>query len=184
MKVALIGLQQSGKSTILSAISGKEPAPMGSAEIHEYIVPVPDERLDWLTGLYKPKKVVHGTVDCLDLPGLSFTDDHGRAAARKLFGNIRTVDLFVVVVRAFENDTVAEYRDRIDPTRDLEELRTEFLLADLELVTTRIEKLEKQVRKPTPSLTQDKAELELQLKLQKAIEAEQPISQYRRQSTR
>lgn len=176
MKVALIGLQQSGKSTILSAISGKEPAPMGSAEIHEFIVPVPDQRLDWLAGLYKPQKIVHGTVDCLDLPGLSFIDEHGRAAARKLFGNVRTVDLFVVVVRAFENESVAKYRDRIDPAKDLEELRTEFLLADLELVTTRIEKLEKQVHKPTKTQAQDKAEYELQLKLQKAIEAEQPIS--------
>jgi hypothetical protein len=176
MKVALIGLQQSGKSTILSAISGKEAAPMGPADIYEQIVPVPDERLDWLAALHQRDKIVHATVDCLDLPGLSFVDEHGRAAARRLFGNIRTVDLFVVVVRAFENDSVAAYRNRIDPARDLEELRTEFLLADLELVTTRIEKLEKQIHKPAKTQTHDKAELELQLKLQKALEAEQPIS--------
>lgn len=176
MKVALIGLQQSGKSTILSAISGK-PAPMtGSADIHEQVVPVPDERLDWLNGLYQPNKVVRATIDCLDLPGVSFTDEHGRAAARKLFGNIRTMDLFVLVVRAFNNDSVAAYRERIDPIKDVEELRTEFLLADLEMVTTRIERLEKQVHKPTKTQAQDKAELELQLKLQKALEAEQPIS--------
>ena len=176
MKVALIGLPQSGKSTILSAISGKAPAMMGSTEIHEQIVPVPDERLDWLNSLYQPNKLVPGTVDCLDLPGVSFADEHGRAAARKLFGNIRTVDMFVLVVRAFANDSVPAYRERIDPAKDLEELRTEFLLADLELVTTRIERLEKQVNKPTKTQTQDKAELELQLKLQKALESEQPIS--------
>jgi GTP-binding protein YchF len=175
MKVALIGLQQSGKSTILSAISGKEAA-AGSTEIHEQMVPVPDERLDWLAGLYQPEKVVRATVDSIDLPGLSFVDEHGRAAARRLFGNIRTVDLFVVVVRAFESESVAKYRDRIDPARDVEELRTEFLLADLELVMTRIEKLEKQLHKPVKTQAQDKAGLELQLKLQKALEAEQPIS--------
>jgi len=176
MKVALIGLPQSGKSTILSAITGKAPAMMGSTEIHEQIVPVPDERLDWLNALYQPNKLVPGTVDCLDLPGVSFADEHGRAAARKLFGNIRTVDMFVLVVRAFANDSVPAYRERIDPAKDLEELRTEFLLADLELVTTRIERLEKQVNKPTKTQAQDKAELELQLKLQKALESEQPIS--------
>ncbi|MBM4104233.1 MAG: redox-regulated ATPase YchF [Planctomycetes bacterium] len=175
MKVALIGLYQSGKSTILSAISGKE-APAGSTEIHEQIVPVPDERLDWLAGLYQPEKIVRATVDSLDLPGLSFVDEHGRAAARRLFGSIRTADLFVVVVRAFESDSVAKYRDRIDPAKDLEELRTEFLLADLELVMTRIEKLEKQVHKPTKTQMQDKVEFDLQLKLQRALEAEQPIS--------
>jgi hypothetical protein len=176
MKVALIGLQQSGKSTILSAISGKPMPPLGSTDIHEQVVPVPDERLDWLNGLYQPNKVVRATIDCLDLPGVSFVDEHGRAAARKLFGNIRTMDLFVLVVRAFKNDSVAAYRERIDPIKDVEELRTEFLLADLEMVTTRIERLEKQVHKPTKTQAQDKAELELQLKLQKALESEQPIS--------
>ena len=56
MKVALLGLMQSGKSTILSAISGKKIPPIGSTTIEEAIVPVPDERLDWLTNCYKPKK--------------------------------------------------------------------------------------------------------------------------------
>jgi GTP-binding protein YchF len=176
MKVALIGLQQSGKSTILSAITGKLAPMTGSTDIHEQVVPVPDERLDWLNGVYQPNKVVRATIDCLDLPGVSFVDEHGRAAARKLFGNIRIMDMFVLVVRAFKNDSVAAYRDRIDPIKDVEELRTEFLLADLEMVTTRIERLEKQVHKPTKTQAQDKAELELQLKLQKALESEQPIS--------
>ena len=71
---------------------------------------------------------------------------------------------------------VATYRNRVDPKRDLAELRTELLLADLELVTTRIEKLEKQVLRPTKTQAHDKAELALQKKLQEAIESERPIS--------
>lgn len=176
MKVALIGLMQSGKSTVLSAISGKEPAMMGSTDIHELMVPVPDERLDWLTELYEPKKTVHATVDCMDMPGISFMDDHGRTAARKFFNEARTVDMFVVVARAFDNPSVPAYRSSIDPARDLEELKTEMLLADLELVATRIERLEKSVHKPTKTQAREKAELELQLKLQDAIESERPIS--------
>lgn len=176
MKAAFIGLTQSGKSTILSAVSGKAAAPMGSTDIHEQVVPVPDDRLDWLTELYRPKKTVRATVDCLDLPGLSFQDEHGRAAARRLFNQVRTMDMFVVIVRAFENASVPAYRNTVNPARDLEELRTEMLLADLELVTTRIERLEKQVNKPSKTQTKDKAELELQLKLQAAIESEKPIS--------
>ncbi len=176
MKAAFIGLTQSGKSTILSAVSGKEPAPMGSTDIHEQVVPVPDDRLDWLTELYKPKKTVRATVDCLDLPGLSFQDEHGRAAARRLFNQVRTLDMFVIIIRAFENDTVPAYRNSVNPARDLEELKTEMLLADLELVTTRIERLEKQVNKPSKTQAKDKAELELQLRLQEAIESEKPIS--------
>ena len=176
LKVALIGLMQSGKSTVLSAISGKEPAPMGSMDLHEQMVYVPDDRLDWLTELYQPKKTVHATVDCMDMPGISFTDEHGRTAARKFFNQVRTVEMFVIVVRAFENPSVPTYRSTVNPARDLDELRTEMLLADLELVTTRIERLEKSVHKPTKTQTREKAELELQLKLQEAIESEKPIS--------
>jgi hypothetical protein len=176
MQVALLGLTQSGKSTIFTAISGKQMPPGGSMGIEEAIVAVPDERLNWLTGLYKPKKTVRGTVDALDVPGFDFTSDHGRAAARRLIGQIRTVDMLVLVVRAFENPAVPAYRNSMDPKRDLAELRTEVLLADLELVTTRIEKLEKQVMKPTKTQAQDKVELALQKKLQEAIESEKPIS--------
>ena len=176
MKVALLGLLQSGKSTILSAISGKAIPAVGTTAIEEAIVPVPDERLDWLTQYYKPKKTTYATIDCLDLPGFNFTDEHGRAAARRLINQIRTVELLVLVVRAFENPIVPPYRNSVNPARDLAELQTELLLADLELVVTRIEKLEKQVHKPTKTQAHDKAELALQTKLQEAIESEKPVS--------
>ena len=176
MKAALLGLLQSGKSTIFSAISGKVISPLGATMIEEAIVPVPDERLNWLADYCKPKKTTHATIDCLDLPGFSFADEHGRAAARRLISQIHTVDLLVLVVRAFENPAVPLYRDGIDPGRDLEELKTELLLADLELVTTRIERLEKQILKPSKSQPHDKTELALHKKLQEAIEAEKPIS--------
>ncbi len=176
MKVALLGLLQSGKSTILSAVSGKKIPPIGSTSIEEAIVPVPDERLGWLTDYYKPKKTVYATIDCLDLPGFNFTDEHGRAAARRLINQIRTVELLVLVVRSFENPAVPAYRNKLNPAGDLAELKIEMLLADLELVATRIERLEKQVHKPTKTQSQDKAELALQKKLQDAIESEKPIS--------
>jgi GTP-binding protein YchF len=176
LKVALLGLLQSGKSTILSAVSGKKIPPIGSTAIEEAIVPVPDDRLGWLTDYYKPKKTVYATVDCLDLPGFNFTDDHGRAAARRLINQIRTVELLVLVVRSFENPAVPAYRNKVNPAGDLAELKTEMLLADLELVATRIERLEKQVHKPTKTQSQDKVELALQKKLQEAIESEKPIS--------
>jgi GTP-binding protein YchF len=176
MKVALVGLLQSGKSTLLSAISGRAVPPIGSTAIEEAIVPVPDERLDWLEGHYKPKKSTHATIDCLDVPGFNFADEHGRAAARRLINQIRIVEMLVLVIRAFEDPAVAAYRNTVAPARDLAELRTELLLADLELVATRIERLEKQIHKPTRTQARDKAELALQKKLQHAIESEKPIS--------
>jgi hypothetical protein len=167
---------QSGKSSILSAISGKAMPQIGSTAIEEAMVPVPDERIDWLTELYKPKKTTLATIDSLDVPGLSFTDEHGRAAARRLINQIRNVDMLVLVVRAFDNPSVPPYRNSIDPVRDVSELKTELLLADLELVTTRIERLEKEITKPTKTQARDKVELTLQKKLQDAIESERPIS--------
>lgn len=176
MKAAILGLMQSGKSTIMAGLSGKSIPPIGSVSIEEAIVSVPDERLDWLTELYNPKKTVHATIDCLDVPGFSFTDDHARSATARLINKLRTTELLVLVVRAFADTAVPPYRNSVNPARDLAELQTELLLADLELVATRIEKLEKQVTKPTKTQAHDKAELTLQRKLQQAIESEQPIS--------
>jgi GTP-binding protein YchF len=167
MKVALLGLMQSGKSTLFSAISGKPMLPAGTTTIEQAVVACPDERIDWLTNLYKPKKTVYATIDCLDVPGLNFSDDHGRAAARRLIDQIRTTDCLALVVGAYETGT--------NHVKDLNDLRTELLLTDLALVATRIEKLEKEAHKPGKTHEHDKAELELQKKLQAAIESEKPI---------
>ena len=170
MKVALIGLLQSGKSTIISAVSGKKPPPAGSIQIEEVIVPVPDERIDWLNGLYEPKKKIYATVDCLDLPGVSFSDEHTRAAARRLINQTRKVEAIVLVLKAFGQDGPAS------AAKDLSQLQTELLLADLELVETRIERLEKQKNKPTKDKAKEKAELDLQMQMRDAIESEKPLS--------
>ena len=170
MKAAFLGITGSGKSTLLAAVSGRKYSNTGAAQIEEVIAQVPDERLDWLYNLYKPKKNVRATIDCLDLPGLSFADDHTRAAARRLLGNVRTVELLALVIRAHSGAGV-----KAEPLKDLSDLMTELLLADLELVETRIEKLEKQITKPSKEQAKQKADLELQLKLRQAIEAEKPL---------
>ncbi len=168
MKVALLGLMQSGKSTLFSAISGKAMLPAGTTNIEQAVIASPDERIEWLTNLYKPKKTVHATIECLDVPGLNFSDDHGRAAAKRLIDQIRIVDMIALVIGAYD--------DSANPAKDLIDLRTELLLTDLALVTTRIEKLEKDAHKPSKTQAHDKAELELHKKLQAAIESEKPIS--------
>jgi len=175
LKVALLGLLESGKSTLFSAVSGRPLAHIGTTSIEEAIVSVPDPRLDWLAELYKPKKITYADVDCIDLPGFNFTADHGRTAAKHNLEKIRIVDLLVPVIRVFDDPAVPPYRNRIDPAKDLSELHNELLLADLALVTKRIENLEKQVKKPSAAQARDKAELALQQKLQQTIEAEKPI---------
>jgi GTP-binding protein YchF len=173
MQAAIIGLLQSGKSTLVSAVSGKHLPPVGTTSIEEAIVTVPDERVDWLAEIHKSKKITHATIDCLDVPGFSFADEHGRAAARRYLQQIRTVDMLVLVVRAFEDVSVG---GKANPAAELAELKTELLLADLELVAKRIENLEKHMKKPGKTQPHDKAELDLHQKLQATIEQEKPIS--------
>jgi GTP-binding protein YchF len=173
MQAAVIGLLQSGKSTLVSAISGKHMPPVGTTAIEEAIVSVPDERIDWLGELHRSKKIMHATIDCLDVPGFNFADEHGRAAAKRYLQQIRTVELLVLVVRAFEDASVGP---KADAAAELTQLRTELLLADLELVAKRIENIEKQMKKPGKAQPHDKAELELHQKLQATIEQEKPIS--------
>ncbi|HBG77606.1 MAG TPA: redox-regulated ATPase YchF [Phycisphaerales bacterium] len=170
MKAAFLGLTGSGKSTLLAAVSGRKYSNSGAAQIEEIVVPVPDDRLDWLYDLYKPKKTVRATIDCLDVPGLSFADDHTRASARKTLGNVRTADLLVLVVRAHGGGGV-----KAEPLKDIADLMTELLLADLELVETRIENLQKQITKPSKEQAKQKAELDLQIKLRQTIESEKPL---------
>ena len=171
MKVAVMGLMQSGKSTLISAISSKPIPQVGSVQIEEVIATVPDTRIDWLVDLYKPKKTVHATIDCLDVPGFSFADENSRTAARRLLNQVRTAELLVLVIKAFDSAGTTA-----NPKGDLGDLMTEFLLADLELVETRIERLEKQVNKPSKDQAKQKAELAIQLKLRETIESEKPIS--------
>ena len=113
------------------------------------VVTVPDERLDKLAEMMQPKKVTHATIELLDLPGLSFADESGRHEARRIVAQGRQVDMLVWVIRGFDNDSVAAYRNRVDPAKDMEELKNELLLADLELVANRIEKLKVSITKPT-----------------------------------
>jgi GTP-binding protein YchF len=166
---------QSGKSTLFSAISGKSMLPSGTTNIEQAVVASPDERIVWLTGHYKPKKTVYATIECLDVPGLNFAGDHGRAAARRLIDQIRTVDMIALIIGAYEKSANPASGELVESAKDLIDLRTELLLTDLAVVTTRIEKLEKEIHKPTKTQAHDKAELELHKKLQAAIESEKPI---------
>ena len=172
MQAAIIGLLQSGKSTLVSAISGRHMPLAGTTAIEEAIFSVPDERVDWLAELHKSKKITLATIDCLDVPGFNFADEHARTAARRHLQQIRTVDLLVLVVRAFEDPLVG---GKADPAAELAQLKTELLLADLELVTKRIENLEKHMKKPGGVQAHDKAELALHQRLEATIEQEKPI---------
>lgn len=177
MKFALIGPPQSGKSTLFTAITGQPPDPAQAGMERRAVVKVPDPRLDVLAGIYKPKKYTEATLEFIDVPGISLVDPHGQAEFRRCVADLRTCDGLVAVVRRFESSGVAKYRDRIDPKADLEELHTELLFSDLEQVTKRIEKLDKQASKPSKTQEQDKRELALMQRVHGCLEKEKPVGE-------
>lgn len=176
MKFALIGPPQSGKSTLFSAITGHVVD--ASHAMNEQIasVSVPDERLDFLAEIYKPKKYTPAHIEFLDVPGASLADAHGQAEFRKRMQSVRKCDGIVMVVRAFESESVLKYRDRVNAKADLDELFTELLFADLEQVVNRIERLEKSTQKPTKTRDQELRELAMMTRVREALESEAPVS--------
>lgn len=134
MKVGLIGYPSAGKSTLYRA------AALGQARGDVTAVPVPDPRFEAIVAQVKPKKVTPATVVLHD--DLEDAATSGRTFSPKFLESARKMDLFLHVVRAFESGTVA-YHTEIDPLRDEENVGVELILADLQMVETRLERLQK-----------------------------------------
>lgn len=175
MDIALVGPPLSGKSTLFQAVSGQAPTHTG-AEVRA-AVKVPDARVDWLSAKYVSKKTTYATFNVLDMPGFSQETPSQQAEFRRHMGTLRNCDGLVAVVRAFKGAEVPAYRGRVDPVKDLQELRSELMFSDLEQVANRVDRLQKQLTKPTKTHEQDKRELDLLERCQKALESDMPLSE-------
>ena len=173
MKLAMIGLDQSGKTTVFNALTGadKEVGTFGRLEAHIAMVKVPDERIDWLSELYKPKKTVHADIEFMDIPG-SIND----SADPKVIATAREADAFVFVIRAFENPDVPHPLGGIDPARDFEQIKIGLMVADMTVAEPRIEKLRKLSVKGASS-QDEKTELSALEKIMEKLENERPASE-------
>ena len=179
MRLGIIGLPNSGKTTIFNALT-RQNLPTGAAtsgqfEVHTAVVNVPDARVDKLSAMYNPRKTIYATVTYADIGGLDKGISEGGLKGQ--FRNeLAQVDGFVHVVRAFEDDTVPHPYVTVDPQRDVETLDGEFLLADMVIVEKRLEKLESEIRIRGKAV--DKAvpvELELMGRFKAHLENERPL---------
>jgi ribosome-binding ATPase len=181
MRLGIIGLPNSGKTTIFNALTGQNlatgAATSGQFEVHTAVVNVPDARMEKLIDMYKPKKKTYTNVTYADIGGLDKGISEGGLKGQ--FRNeLAQVDGFLHVVRAFEDDTVPHPYTTIDPQRDVEALDSEFLLADLVVVESRIEKLQSELRVKGKNV--DKAvpvQMELMEEFKAQLEAEKPLSE-------
>jgi GTP-binding protein YchF len=176
VRVAIIGLPASGKTTVFAAVTGQEMDPHAPPQVRQGVVKVPDPRLKYLTDLCQPKKVVEATIEFLDLPGQSLHDNKGRDEWRKQLPTVRQAELLVAVVRDFENPTVPAYRDRVNAQEDFETVWGELIFADLDAVTTRMDRLEKSLKKPTATHDAEKHELGVLERCREALESDRPLS--------
>jgi len=171
MKVGIVGLPYSGKTTLFEALTGAHGvAAEHSPGAHLATVAVPDERLDFLARALSPRKVTPAHVDFVDVAGVS--SERGREHNTAVLSALREVDGLLHVVRFFDWPSAPPHpRGSLDPARDASEMQAELILADLDIVERRIEKLRKQVVKPTPSQEHDRKELALMERLREALEA-------------
>jgi GTP-binding protein YchF len=173
MKTAIIGLANSGKTTIFNALTGLNlevtTFPTLSGEHHTGIVRVPDDRLTKLTTIYKPKKTTMATVEYVDYLGLTKGD---MAQNKKVFDLIRDADAIVHVVRGFEEESIAHPMGSVDPRRDAETVELEMIFGDLELVEKRLERMEEGAKKGKKP---GEEEHKLLLKCKDALEKEMAL---------
>ncbi|HEV8437979.1 MAG TPA: DUF933 domain-containing protein [Methylomirabilota bacterium] len=168
MKIGLIGLSKSGKTSLFNLLTGATVATstFGTArgEMHTGIARVPDERVDRLSALFKPKKTTYASFEVVDLAGIAKGERQGLEAKE-----FRNADALLHVVRAFPDAAGVA----ANPRSDIADLETELILADLEVVERRLERLEASLKKKrTEAEAREQAIL---LKVKPALEGETPI---------
>ena len=167
MKLGIVGLPFSGKTTVFHALTGAHGAAGGySGKASTAVVNVPDQRAERLCEMFTPKSVHLAQIEYVDIPGVSASDRHDQIVGT--LAAIRQVDALLQVVRCFDDPAAPHPRGSVDPLRDVQELWEELVVADMDVAERRVEKLRKQVTKPTPSQEQDKKQLAV---LERCLEA-------------
>jgi hypothetical protein len=173
MKIGILGLANSGKTTVFNALTGLDlPVTVYASvegEPHVGVVNVPDHRVGRLSEIYEPKKTTYATVEYIDYLGITRGDLKQNS---KVFDMVKDADAILHVVRVFEDESAAHPLGGVNPERDADTVEMELVLSDLELVEKRLERMEesrKRGKKP------DEKEKKVLLRCREALEEERPL---------
>lgn len=177
MKLGIIGLPQSGKTTLFNALTRSNTpttASAGRIEVHTGVVDVPDPRVDTLSAMFKPRKTIYAKVTYADIAGLE-----GAAAktgiSGQLLNTLAQMDAFIHVVRCFESDVVPHPTGSINPARDLDAMLGELLLNDLIAVERKLERLSDERRKGGTDKALNERQTALFTRLHDSLSAGKPV---------
>lgn len=177
MQIGIVGLPFSGKSTLFQTITKMhlDASALSKGEAHHAIVKVPDARLDRLSALFSPKSTVFATIEFVDVVGLKKGESGSPQFNANFLSNVKTNDALVQVVRLFANDAVPHPEGSIDALRDISTFETEFILSDLSIIETRIDRIKKQMQKvPDKNLERELPVIE---KCRSILESAKPLRQ-------
>ncbi len=179
LKCGIVGLPNVGKSTLFNALTNAKALaanyPFATKDPNVGVITVPDNRLQALSDLIDPQKIVPTTVDIVDIAGLIKGASQGEGLGNQFLANIREVDAIIHVVRCFDNENIVHVDGNVDPVRDKDIIDTELLLKDIEGLEKRLEKLQKSAKS---GAKEDKANYEFAKELKDYLETGKPARAY------
>ena len=175
MQLGIVGLPFSGKSTLFQAITRThlDAAAAGKTDAHLGVIKVPDPRLDRCSEIFSPKSTVHATIEFVDVAGLKKGASGTAQFTTSFLGAVKNNDALIQVVRLFRNDAVPHPDGSIDPLRDIATFEAEFILSDMAILESRIDKIRRQIGRLHDDLL--KKELPVLEKCLALLEAEKPL---------